>query len=434
MSTADGNSNRSRSAVSSAFALAFTFLICACVSRIPYPSKTPHRLRITNLFGCMIAVVGDRDGDGVREVVLGDPSSDRGGRDAGAVAMYDGRTLRCVWSREGGHADVQLGGLVAGAGDVDRDGCEDFAFTLRDVEEGDGSGEELTRLVVCSTKSGAPLFVFTRRRRVVGLDSLEDWIGLDPDPRAVDPSTAPKAAERDGASTFGESSTVESALRTAGLPLTAFTQGGGAANLGDRDHDSVPDFAVVNGRLVRFHSGRTGASLPGFPRLEAEPRNEYRVFAEPALDGQPETRLILGHAATEDAVVFRMISLPGGQELWNHPWGVERSPAELALEPMSVALTDLDHDGVTDWVLGLADDSIPCLPTELHMVSGATGALLWSRRIAERGFLCLRVWDDRNGDGVPELLVGLSDYLFEAYRGRVLVVDGANGAVLFEVE
>lgn len=434
MSKADGNSNRSRSAASSAFGLAFTVFTCACVSRVPYPPKTPHPLRITNLFGCTIAVVGDRDGDGSREIVLGDPSSDRGGRDAGAVAMYDGRTLRCVWSREGGHADVQLGGLVAGVGDVDRDGCEDFAFTLRDVEEGGPSDEELIRLMVCSTKSGAPLFTFTRRSRIGRLDALEDWIGLDADPRAVDPWTDSNAADREGASTSGDSSTLESVVRVAGLPLTAFTRGGGAANLGDRDHDSVPDFAVVNGNRLRFHSGGTGAWLSGFPRLEAGPRSEYLVFAEPVVDDQTEARLLLGHSATEDDVVFRMISLPGGQELWHHPWGGERSPAALALKPMGVALTDLDRDGVTDWVLGLADDSIPCLPTELHMVSGATGALLWSRTVAKRGFLCLGAWDDRNGDGVPELLVGLSDYLFDAYRGRVLVLDGANGAGLFEVE
>ena len=85
--------------------------------------------------GTSLASAGDVNGDGFGDVLLGAVNSDRGGNNAGAAYLVHGSvggwspgmdlgTVATVY--EGEHTQDHAGSSVAGAGDVDGDGFDDF--------------------------------------------------------------------------------------------------------------------------------------------------------------------------------------------------------------------------------------------------------------------------------------------------------------------
>ncbi len=79
-------------------------------------------------FGWSVAVAGDCDGDGVNDIIIGEPRYDNGisNRDAGKIYVYSGRTGSTLYSRVGPSGFIQFGYNVGGAGDVDNDGFDDI--------------------------------------------------------------------------------------------------------------------------------------------------------------------------------------------------------------------------------------------------------------------------------------------------------------------
>jgi hypothetical protein len=107
-------------------------------------------------FGCSLALLGDLDGDGAGEILVGDPLHQSDGLSTGRVwvfSLLDGRVIRADAgdSREG---DRELGTVVTAVGDVDGDGIEDYAFGScksaanrgRVVIASGSTGEEIRRL------------------------------------------------------------------------------------------------------------------------------------------------------------------------------------------------------------------------------------------------------------------------------------------------
>lgn len=77
-------------------------------------------------FGASIAALGDVDGDGVPDIAIGAPLDDTSAPNAGAVHVYSGRTRTLLWSKASlPFTDQRFGGSVASAGDVDGDGFVD---------------------------------------------------------------------------------------------------------------------------------------------------------------------------------------------------------------------------------------------------------------------------------------------------------------------
>ena len=75
-------------------------------------------------FGWAVSELGDVDGDGVREAIVGEPSN---GDDAatGSTYVYSGRTGRLIYRFDGAPGD-QNGFSMADAGDTNRDGVHDI--------------------------------------------------------------------------------------------------------------------------------------------------------------------------------------------------------------------------------------------------------------------------------------------------------------------
>lgn len=89
----------------------------------------------TSGFGTTVDVVGDLDGDGVSDVIVGVPFSDANGLDSGRVILMSGIDGKSITSLNG-VAKEGFGFAVSRAGDVDGDSIPDFAITTFDVGGG----------------------------------------------------------------------------------------------------------------------------------------------------------------------------------------------------------------------------------------------------------------------------------------------------------
>ncbi len=78
-------------------------------------------------FGCPLAAAGDVDGDGHADILLASRKASPGGvLGAGSAFVYSGRTGALLHRFDGATPEEQLGESVAGAGDVDGDGFADL--------------------------------------------------------------------------------------------------------------------------------------------------------------------------------------------------------------------------------------------------------------------------------------------------------------------
>ncbi|ANM29332.1 hypothetical protein ABI59_06590 [Acidobacteria bacterium Mor1] len=86
-------------------------------------------------FGESIADAGDVDGDGVRDLIVGEPGYNV---DRGAVSIFYRGDLDddADWFLQGGEADAEFGSQVAGAGDIDGDGFSDVLISAIYADNG----------------------------------------------------------------------------------------------------------------------------------------------------------------------------------------------------------------------------------------------------------------------------------------------------------
>lgn len=110
----------------------------------PLPALTLRGRAGGDQFGSALAALGDVDGDGVPDFAVGAPKNDEGGEDAGAVYVYHGgprgplpepRTILI-----GPGPGSQFGAALAGVGDLDGDGYADLLVgAFRGGRAGEGA-------------------------------------------------------------------------------------------------------------------------------------------------------------------------------------------------------------------------------------------------------------------------------------------------------
>jgi len=91
----------------------------------------------SNFLGISVAGAGDANGDGKDDFIIGTPLADPGGlTNAGSAFVYSGATGLLLFQKDGAAGFDVLGWSVAGAGDVDGDGKADFIIGAYTADPG----------------------------------------------------------------------------------------------------------------------------------------------------------------------------------------------------------------------------------------------------------------------------------------------------------
>ncbi len=337
-------------------------------------------------YGETLALLGDLDGDGVRDFLVGSGIADASGLvNSGRVEVVSGATRSVLFELAGSAGLESLGAAAAPAGDVDGDGREDFAL-------------------------GAP------------------------------------GAAGGGAVSVHAASGLQ--LRTIPAPAASGAFGAALALLDDLDGDGIPELAVgdpeadtpgLGGQTgrVSVHAGADGSLLWSAGGIAPGDRLGEVLAAVGDVDGDGLADLLAGAPGADlpglpASGAARLLSGADGSLLWE-----ARGTAAFASFGSQVAGPgDVDGDGVPDLVVAAPRDPLSAAGSgngRVQVFSGADGSLLWERlgQRGEEAGRALAVLEDLDGDGVSELAVGADG---GAHGGIVFVVSGVDGTELVRIE
>jgi hypothetical protein len=336
----------------------------------------------TDMFGVACAGVGDLTGDGLGDVVVGDPlHAISPGIRPGAVRVYNGKTGALLYSINGLVDGDQFGFSIAGLGDIDGDGRADFVVG--------SNGSDLMALSsgsarVFSGATGAHLFTVTG-------DSIHAALGTS------------------------------------------------LAGPGDCDGDQVPDLLVgVPGEMVlgqrrggaRLYSGATGALIRSFygDALNDDFGRCVAAAGDRDQDGFAEIWVGANKPYPAGIGYARLLDSRDGQVLMT----ITSSIPDERFASCIAGGRDIDGDGVTDVLIGSTHTQGPGSVGVLRAFSGQSGSLLrayYGQDFANCGTGTCFV-GDINNDGVSEFLVSEISYNSQQMTS-VQVISGATLNRLF---
>ena len=378
--------------------------------------------------GWRMGVLNDVDGDGVRDIALGEPDADPAGlSSAGSIHVISGADGSLIHRIDGTASGQKLGRAIAAFADLDDDGRQDILVGDKDFEL---HGQQVGRLLVLSPVDGTPIL------QVVGPEPTVNF-GIEvADLGDVD---------GDGVHDLGAISVVNSiaaARAWSGADGTLIwnvnvAQIFNMRSLGDANGDGAPELVVASPGYLGFPGsgtmldGATGALLA--PLQGASPGTFLGVAAPGDLTGDGLPELLVG---TANAGSFSMIgahadvrSVPGGQLLFT----IFNEPNGTGLGRLGAVLGDIDGDGRDDVALATGG--------KLALFSGASGDLL-SEADIQAGFVlfssgptAMAAPGDVSGDGVPDVVFGDGAWLSAGTTGtgRVVVHSGADGQELMSL-
>lgn len=365
----------------------------------PVELRSPNE-ELNGNFGIAVAGIGDINGDGFADVLVGAPFEDPGASPANAGRAYvfsgqGGDTLYSLQS-PGEEFNGRFGGAVAGAGDLDGDGVPDLIVGAFLETAGSGSDD------------GGRVHLFS------GADG----------------------------------SLIRTLISPAGDPSGNF--GVAVDGIGDVSGDGVPDLVV--GALNEDHpgidnagrayilSGASGAVLHTLESPVAEVNgafgNEVAAIGDITGDGIDDVAVGAFFEEVDPApFASGQVHLFSGQSGAHLRILVTPNPRSDGQFGGTVAAADdLDGDGVDDLLVGASGErDFFGEGGRAYAISGADGAVIHSlvSPIEEQGgrFGSVGRTGDITGDGVDDIVVGAPGELDAA--GRVYVFDGQGGVPLF---
>ncbi len=393
-------------------------------------------------------VAGDINGDGVPDFIVG---ADQG--DAGKVYLYSGADGALLYQLTGDAAGDRFGTAFAGVGDVNGDGKADFVVgaTLADAPGKTNAG----KVYVYSGADGTLLYQKTADASgdvfgisVSGLgdvngDGIPDLIVGARDADAPGKANAGKAYVYSGA---------DGALLYQKTGDAAGDSFHSVSGVGDVNGDGVADFIVG---AYRFDTPSTTEAGKVYVYSGADGALLYQVTGDTASDGFAGSSLsgvgdvngdlipdfIVGAFAT---VVAGNLNV-GKVYVYSGADGVllyQKTGDDGAYGGFGVSVSgvgDANGDGKADFIVGTsgADPSGKTDAGKAYTFSGANGAPLYSVTGDESGDLfanSLSGVGDVNGDGKSDFIVGanrISAIKNFTDTGKAYVYSGADGALLY---
>lgn len=324
------------------------------------------------LFGTSLDAVGDVDGDGICDLIVG--SWHAGAR---VVSTATGTTL--FSSPPQGIEGIKTSNVVA-LGDIDADSVPDFAIATPFENV---NAEFAGRVRVHSGRTGTLIAMANGLESAfLGyvLGALGDVDGDGTRELVVTEScsdTRRKLLHILSPRTCREVRTIVVEIASGEIDVSL-------CDAGDIDRDGVDDLAVGI-----FDGAGTGAAVPGRVEVFSGGTGEsirryddrylslfgYSLASSPDLDGDGLRELIVGHYGN------MWHGIEGGWTLLSGGTGAQlfRSTRPCAFQGKSVAsVGDVDRDGRVDFVVGEADDYCGSFePGGISMISGANGAELY---------------------------------------------------------
>ncbi|MDH3402585.1 MAG: hypothetical protein OES32_09895 [Acidobacteriota bacterium] len=347
-----------------------------------------------------LVAASDRDGDGVRDVLLG---TGWGGRTAYEIDGADG-TIR--W-RLDTYLESESGWVysLAELSDVTGDGRGEVAF-------GVGSdNDSVYSIDGASSGTGFVLWRYPAADAVGSVHAFGDATGDGKDDLVVAVwDSGQQFVALDGAST-DPSGTV---LWSAGVPgSTAYF----ASSIPDLTGDGVPEVLggiwSSGGDAVRCLDGATGG--PVWESTDVfDPVMSLKLLGDLTGDGTPEVIV----ASWDNAV--HLLDGADGSRVWRSAVGTANGGDVWTV----AAIDDVDGDALPDVVAGSFD-------THVYLMSGADGAIRWAYPTANRVFSVDAI-GDLDGDGLADVVAGTQDttsstvlYALSAgVAGGVIFADG----------
>ncbi len=426
-------------------------------------------------FGSAIAGIGDQDGDGFPEILIGDPWY---GSDAGSVFVVNGRLGVPTDQVAVGSGGDLLGAAVACAGFVDGDARMDFVVGApgRDgVQFNSGQATLFAKGAFYSTLrswSGA------EQGAALG-DALASGFDVTGDQRQ---EILIGASYRFASSKPGKAYCMNSATgQTVATFLGASNGdefGRAVAFAGFVDGDAIPDAvigapggdngATTNSGLATIHSATGGAPMLTIAGPGPDARLGTAVASLGDVNADGSADLALGipnyHSPFANAgragVYSGKTGLPGGAAApptvspgtINAGHVVAALRGDSAKDHYGAAIAsggDLDDDGVTDFLIGSPGDFDAKSTGSVHVVSGKSRSVIFeiqgefTPRVtgeypmtynSKPGFgASVASVGDCDQDGVPDFLVGCPSgghFLDDEENGTATLISGRTGLVL----
>lgn len=328
--------------------------------------------------GVALDGLGDVDEDGIPDFIAGTPNRDAGGSGKGYVRIFSGRHAGVLRELHGSQLRDGFGESVAGAGDLDGDSHPDYLIGMPH-----GGPGNVGLAFALSGRDGLVLFTVQ--------------------------------GDRTG-STFGAT------LR----------------GVGDLDADGFVDVAVgaprrgfginLPGHVSAF-SGRDGSSILVLNGRTAKERLGWSLGPAGDVDQDGHDDLFVG-SRDDDTVEFaRVISGKDGATIRTLVEHSGYGSTTLGVD----GGVHLDSDGIPDLVATRLRLAGPI--GRVHAYSGASGALLWYGAAGA----AVRVLDDLDGDGTPDVLVGNPGYpqtggMHDPDDGIAHLMSGIDGTEIFRVD
>ena len=346
--------------------------------------------------GAAVAWIGDVNGDGYGDCAVGAPHEDAAGYDAGAVRVLSGRDGSELWSRHG-VTGSQLGASLAALDDLDGDGVRDLAVGEPWVFTGSLFGSGLRRSGAVKVLSGADG------------SQLHEAEGETAGERFGATVAAVGDVNQDGATDYAVGAP---GLR---LPFLLF----GTVWTGRVSIRSGADGAQLT-HWIGSSDGRVGTAVAGPGDADGDGAPDLAYVATNSFDGTAELR------------VTRVFG-------WTPIWTVDE-PSSTGRDACLATLGDVDLDGVVDIALGMPNASPGSEPTGLARVrSGADGSLIVEHigtLAHERFGAAVAGSGDIDLDGVPDVAIGspgalslAGPFVPEAGRVEVFSRTGSDAAI-----